>query len=63
MATTPRLGGIWLGCQLLTKRSWVQLLALSHRPAYRQPVNYIHRRHLLSLLSLKADTHSKEVEG
>ena len=29
---------------------------LSHKPAYRQPVNYIHHCHLL-LLSLKADTH------
>jgi len=30
---------------------------LSHRPAYRQPVNRIHHRHLLLLLSPKADTH------
>jgi len=29
---------------------------LSHRPAYSQPVNHIHHRHLLLLLSLKADT-------
>jgi len=37
---------------------WTKLTGLSRRPAYRQPVNRIHHRHLLLLLSPKADTHS-----
>jgi len=31
-------------------------LDLSHKPACRQPVNYIHHHHLLLLLSVKADS-------
>ena len=38
----------------------------THRPACRQLRNYIHHRHLLLLLSSKADTHftvPQRVEG
>jgi len=45
---------------------WTQPTDLSRRPAYRQPVNRIHHRHLLSLLIPKADTHftvSRRAEG
>ena len=45
---------------------WTKPTDLSHKPTYRQPVNRIHHRHLLLLLSLKADTHftvSQRVEG
>ena len=48
---------------------WTKPTSLSRRPAYnlyRQPVNHIHHRHLLSLLSPKADTHfivPQRVEG
>ena len=38
---------------------WSKPTGLSRRPTYRQPVNRMHNRHLLSLpvLSPKADTH------
>ena len=45
---------------------WTKPTDLTHRPARRQLGNYIHHRHLLLLLSSKADTHftvSQRVEG
>jgi len=45
---------------------WTKPTDLTHRPASRQLGNYIHHRHLLLLLSLKADTHftvPQRVEG
>jgi len=41
-------------------------IILSHKPVCRQPVSYIHHRHLSLLLSPKADTHftiPQRVEG
>ena len=45
---------------------WTKPIGWNRRPAYRQPVNRIHHRHLLLLLSPKADTHftvPRRVEG
>jgi len=40
-------------------RLWTKPIGMSHKPACKHPVNYNHHRHLLSLLSPKADTHYK----
>jgi len=45
---------------------WTKPIGWNRRPAYRQPVNRIHHRHLLLLLSPKTDTHftvPRRVEG
>jgi len=36
---------------------WTKPIGLSQKSVCRQPVNYIHHRHLLLILSLEADTH------